>query len=836
MAELNITGAAGADDSNGPLSSREGRTRRNASDTDSLLGRDGVREVKATVKELAGVLKELARVQKQELKNEQTRLTNEKRQQDRQQRQQATLQERQQRQDQRRLERDQRRFDRDYDAAYQQEDRRNYQSLRYNADFENRLLDQKNAAEAAAAKADERPDFGRGHRALLGSAGYNTAQRFGMGEGSSRSAGHLAARTAGYVADTFGVGGLLEAGVGMGAFDALAAAGGPAVEIPALIGTTGLAGAIAAFQAQGAVTNLAGRFVGSAQPFTDLIKFAANSGRAGNYNGDSLVSALFGDTDKRDRALNQYGIGPNEVSQIMSAYGDRGTSASDILQIAQSVGQANQSNYLGGLGLSQTASLLGFGKTMFGTSGSAQTSDYFSKWQSVFEQAVALGLDRSQVATTLENMVTQRADSGSANTSLPDAANLFGKFAQSGLAGGRDGSLAQSYSQSLTNSWQNAGFGGDLYKTEAAEMLFQRGGSHQTMAQFGKLFGFDPNKLVGSAYTMAKQALAAGNKGDWASFGSAAPPLMSQSAQQQADQLLAGSWFQPGTVPYTAALAAMEGTNYSTETGALGSTNLPNPVGLAPGKKPPSDVLAAIQKAAKDKGVNPDELLALLGNETTWGTNVHDSSTGAVGILQIEPKTFAALQKQGLVDKKWTLDQIRKDPLKNAEVAAAAWKQDLQLAGGNPQLAAAYYNGGMTLNDASRGYASQWQANYNMLTGANNLSDYNTIFTRDQQLNIASGFTAYKAAEALLTGKPGQSIESGSDVISSIAGSASDFVTGAKDFTSGVSDFRQVVAMLIKGIKNQGRGLTKPSFPNGSPQPLAPVPATPYVGHHIGGR
>jgi hypothetical protein len=44
------------------------------------------------------------------------------------------------------------------------------------------------------------------------------------------------------------------------------------------------------------------------------------------------------------------------------------------------------------------------------------------------------------------------------------------------------------------------------------------------------------------------------------------------------------------------------------------------------------------------------------------------------------------------------------------------------------------------------------------------------------------------------------------------------------------------VAMLIKGIKNQGRGLTKPSFPNGSPQPLAPVPATPYVGHHIGGR
>ena len=90
-------------------------------------------------------------------------------------------------------------------------------------------------------------------------------------------------------------------------------------------------------------------------------------------------------------------------------------------------------------------------------------------------------------------------------------------------------------------------------------------------------------------------------------------------------------------------------------------------------------------------------LKAIYGQESGGGSDTSTSNRGAMGHMQIRPKTFKSVADA---------DMNIKDPLDNMRAGIRYASKGYQLAGGDPKLAAAYYYGGPNgLEKAKKGIA-----------------------------------------------------------------------------------------------------------------------------------
>jgi soluble lytic murein transglycosylase-like protein len=105
-----------------------------------------------------------------------------------------------------------------------------------------------------------------------------------------------------------------------------------------------------------------------------------------------------------------------------------------------------------------------------------------------------------------------------------------------------------------------------------------------------------------------------------------------------------------------------------------------------PPPPPPPNVHDILVKAAADQGVDPDLLLAVSFWESSWRVDAV-SSEGAIGLLQVMPKT-AATAGPAFLGRTINLN----DPTDNAEMGAALLKDLLRKYDTRTALAA-YYQG-----------------------------------------------------------------------------------------------------------------------------------------------
>jgi len=101
--------------------------------------------------------------------------------------------------------------------------------------------------------------------------------------------------------------------------------------------------------------------------------------------------------------------------------------------------------------------------------------------------------------------------------------------------------------------------------------------------------------------------------------------------------------------------------------------------------KEQKDNAALVAKAAQEAGVDPTFAVAIAYKEGGLRTNAARGADGEIGMMQIMPTTGKGM---GYVNK----DLF--DPQKNIEAGVKYLKKGLDSAGGDPRLAAIYYNGG----------------------------------------------------------------------------------------------------------------------------------------------
>lgn len=117
------------------------------------------------------------------------------------------------------------------------------------------------------------------------------------------------------------------------------------------------------------------------------------------------------------------------------------------------------------------------------------------------------------------------------------------------------------------------------------------------------------------------------------------------------------------------------------------------PVDYDPFAKPagaPAPAGSPLDRALAAEGLADDPVFAPLarsvyGQESSSGANARDSNRGAVGGMQVLPKTFLSV-----ADKGWDI----RNPDHNAQAGVRYLKQGYDQSGGDPKLAAAWYYGG----------------------------------------------------------------------------------------------------------------------------------------------
>lgn len=126
-------------------------------------------------------------------------------------------------------------------------------------------------------------------------------------------------------------------------------------------------------------------------------------------------------------------------------------------------------------------------------------------------------------------------------------------------------------------------------------------------------------------------------------------------------------------------------------------------------------------------GVDPRLAMAVLGQESAYGTNIGTSSMGAYGPMQLMPETAASLG----VD--------RFNVLQNLDGGVRYLADMLQKFGGNVEKALAAYNAGPGNISAGMGYAKEVMAKYGEMGHIQDMREIASTLVKANQANASKG-------------------------------------------------------------------------------------------------
>jgi hypothetical protein len=420
--------------------------------------------------------------------------------------------------------------------------------------------------------------------------------------------------------------------------DAAAGGGRGGGYVPFLggFGFGGVGGALGGLFVGGLLANMAGRVledivfapqkIGAAEAGALSAATPALNLKLGSYSmmrdvggrPDALYRSLFPGGYQTPGFLASLGLGPQEALGLLQGYGIAPTSAEEAVGMMRALGSAAFMPGLGGIDVSQHMSIMGrYGLLQRGEGAAGDTGTIRGQVDilgNVMENAIARGMNRTEVLRSIDAAVSATARSGAGAVNMPGLADWLYSFAA--LPGGRTGEVGLQAAAGVASAVGQVG--SDPLRTMMfAQATMRRLGSRGALQDFldraqpGYFAQFTSNEPGAQA---VENYLTAQRRGDY--YG--ASLWLAQIVQgnpQAATQLFSESPFLQGVPSYMRPYAAAQAANMSPM--AFLATTLYRPGGAysTSGSQLPTDMavggfnegkVAEYRNALLRQGVNPN--------------------------------------------------------------------------------------------------------------------------------------------------------------------------------------------------------------------------------------
>ena len=472
----------------------------------------------------------------------------------------------------------------------------------------------------------------------------------------------------------------------LGTISAIAPAGQAGRAIGGLLGTA-VEAAEAVIESPRVVSGLMNKFVSGAQPYRDLMFSSTALGRAGGYDGGPL-SEMWTPTRGQDGDWRKLrGLSTEDLTSISSAYGAPARSAASQNGIVAAVADADLAPKLGGLGKTTYAAMLGTaqllglkGDGVFGQSGDPGRTDnrhggaaygYLRDWQRTMTAAVAAGMDRSVVRSSIEGLMRQSASSGAAEINAPKTADAWFRMASSGSPDARTGDEQAGALQGMTDQVNSGGLSGGVVPNAVFHSYLARhGGLPRDAAGVAKLLGVDPTSMEPGERRKFDDVVQAAQSGNEAVTFEYAKPFLYANQGESWKSIVDGSGITPRGPMHDLIASRLRGEPlgaYQDE--QAGQRRRPGSKGRLGIGDVPDDVRRAIYDASDDTKVDSSILAGLFSVESGFDNSAR-SGRGAVGLGQITRTAITDLTggDRGEAQDLW--ERSKTDPSLNAHLSA----------------------------------------------------------------------------------------------------------------------------------------------------------------------
>ena len=469
------------------------------------------------------------------------------------------------------------------------------------------------------------------------------------------------------------------------------AAAAPAFQAARVVGGvlgTAIEAAEAVIESPRVVSSLMNKFVSGAQPYRDLVLGSSALGRAGGYDGQRLAG-MWTPTPGWDGDWRRLrGLATEDLPSISAAYGAPARNQDSQDGIVAAAADADLAPRLGGLGKTTYAEMLGTaqllgvkGDGQFGQSGDPGRTDYrhggaaygyLRDWQRTMTAAVAAGMDRSVVRSSIEGLMRQSAASGAAEINAPKTADAWFRMASSGSPDARTGDEQAGALAGMTDQVNSGGLSGGVVPNAVFHAyLARRGGLPRDAAGVAKLLGVDPSSMDPGERRKFDDVVEAAQSGNEAVTFEYAKPFLYANQGASWKSIVDQSGIAPRGVMHDLIASRLRGEPTGAYQDEQAGQARPGGRGSLGVGDVPDDVRRAIYDASDDTKVDSSILFGLTDYETGGKfDNRLKSGTGAVGLGQITQTAITDLTGGDKVEAEELWRDSQTDQKLNAHLTA----------------------------------------------------------------------------------------------------------------------------------------------------------------------
>lgn len=322
-----------------------------------------------------------------------------------------------------------------------------------------------------------------------------------------------------------------------------------------------------------AIAGLENKALSASRPYMNLRLGAFALGRAGGFSGQSLQDILYPGAGKPLPAwMRNLNVGPSGALGMLSNYGVAPTSAAHAQRLAQSLGYYE--NVAPGFAGLAPGSATGAGSqaAALGIVGAGETpSRYLGVVGQVLERAVAQGMDRARILSSIQDSLAAIEKSGALGISGGGALDLFTRIMAGGAPGARTGALQAQAIGGIEGTLQNIA---NVSPAMMAVYSTFNKTPPTSPAALGKVLGLSPDQMREQMKNPSFAATANNIISDWKA-GRAGPAAMLMGQLMKATP----GAFANMAVNYVKNIAGVKGTGEQAL--ALQSFGMPYAAGLS---------------------------------------------------------------------------------------------------------------------------------------------------------------------------------------------------------------------------------------------------------------
>ena len=284
--------------------------------------------------------------------------------------------------------------------------------------------------------------------------------------------------------------------------------------------------------------------------------------------------------------------------------------------------------------------------------------------------AVAAGMDRSVVRSSLEGLMRQSASSGAAEINAPRTADAWFRMASSGSPDARTGDEQAAALAGMTDQVNSGGLSGGVVPNAVFHSYLSRhGGLPRDAAGVAKLLGVDPSGMEPGERRKFQDVVDAAQSGNEAVTFEYAKPFLYANGGETWKSIVDQSGIASKGPMRDLIMSRLRGEPlgaYQDEQAGHGRPGSRGRLGIG---DVPDNIRRAIYDASDDTGVDSSTLAGLFSVESGFDNSAR-SGTGAVGLGQITRTAITDLTGGDKAEAQDLWEHSQTDPSLNAHLSA----------------------------------------------------------------------------------------------------------------------------------------------------------------------